>query len=225
MINLHVWLNEFLKVLNESFGERVWFAGLQGSYGRGEANEKSDIDVVVILDELTAGDIQAYHAMLDTLPHREKICGFLAGESELLNWESSDLFQFYHDTTAIKGSLAKLLPLIDECAIERAVKVGLCNLYHGCVHNMLYEKSEDILLGLYKSAVFVLQAIVFLETEMYIRRQADLVKAVPPEDGDIVTTFLHLKNGGKVEFQSVSEILFNWCRNHINNNEKREVQI
>ena len=41
------WMNEFLGTLNEVFGDRVWFVGLQGSYGRGEATEASDIDVVV----------------------------------------------------------------------------------------------------------------------------------------------------------------------------------
>ena len=63
--------------MNEVFANRVWFFGLQGSYGRGEAKETSDIDVVVILDELNASDIQTYQNMLDTLPHRELICGFV----------------------------------------------------------------------------------------------------------------------------------------------------
>ena len=52
------WINQFLQVLDETFGERVWFAGLQGSYGRGEATETSDIDVVVILDDVSAVDLQ-----------------------------------------------------------------------------------------------------------------------------------------------------------------------
>lgn len=70
--------------LNDTFGNRVWFVGLQGSYGRGEACDTSDIDVVVILDELSASDIGVYNAMLDTLPERELICGFLSGKNELL---------------------------------------------------------------------------------------------------------------------------------------------
>ena len=118
MIEISSWMDKFVGVLEERFGDRVWFVGLQGSYGRGEATETSDIDVVVILDELTAQDIQAYNSMLDTLPYRELICGFVSGKKELLNWEPSDLFQFYHDTTPIKGSLDELLVLIDEAAIS-----------------------------------------------------------------------------------------------------------
>ena len=58
MIDITVWMKNFLQTLNETFGDRVWFVGLQGSYGRGEATETSDIDVVVILDELSTMDIQ-----------------------------------------------------------------------------------------------------------------------------------------------------------------------
>ena len=80
------WMKQFLKILDETFGDRVWFSGLQGSYGRGEASETSDIDTVVILDDVSAEDIQTYQAMLDTLPNRELICGFLSGKQDLLNW-------------------------------------------------------------------------------------------------------------------------------------------
>ncbi len=59
MIDITMWMQNFLHKLNETFANRVWFVGLQGSYGRGEATEASDIDVVVILDELSAMDIQA----------------------------------------------------------------------------------------------------------------------------------------------------------------------
>ena len=79
MLDINAWMNEFIQKLNEVFANRAWFVGLQGSYGRGEATESSDIDVVVILDELSAEDIQTYNDMLDTLPHRELICGFLSG--------------------------------------------------------------------------------------------------------------------------------------------------
>ena len=141
MIDISIWMQDFLQTLNETFANRVWFVGLQGSYGRGEATETSDIDVVVILDELYASDIQKYNTMLDALPHREQICGFLSGKDELLNWEPSDLFQFYYDTSPIQGSLDELLAVIDETAVNRAIKIGACNIYHGCVHNMLHEKS------------------------------------------------------------------------------------
>ena len=212
MIDMTVWMPEFLQALTETFGSRVWFVGLQGSYGRGEATETSDIDVVVILDKLSAADIQSYHAMLDALSHRELICGFLSGKKEILNWEPSDLFQFCHDTTPIQGSLDEVLALVDESAVKRAIKIGACSLYHGCVHNMLHEKSEDILRGLYKSASFVVQAIAFQGSGNYIKRQEDLLAVISPDECAIVKTFLHLKRGGAADFSAMSETLFTWSQ-------------
>ena len=217
MIEINVWMDGFLKAVNETFENRVWFLGLQGSYGRGEAIETSDIDIVVILDELSASDIQKYNSMLDALPHRELICGFLSGKNELINWEPSDLFQFYHDTTPIKGSLDKLLTVIDEAAIDRAIKIGACNIYHGCVHNMLHEKSEDILRGLYKSASFVLQALIFKKTGKYIKHQKELLGVVSADEQKIVDNFLKLKSGGAVDFSAMSEVLFAWSKKWIEN--------
>ena len=215
MIDITVWMQTFLQSLNETFANRVWFVGLQGSYGRGEATETSDIDVVVILDELSAVDIQTYHDMLDTLSHRELICGFLSGKKEIMNWEPSDLFQFCHDTTPIQGSLDEVMAVIDESAVNRAIKIGACNIYHGCVHNMLYEKSDDILRGLYKSASFVVQAIAFQQTGNYIRHQKELLQIVSSDERVIVETFLTLKNGGRADFNLMSKGLFAWSKKWI----------
>ena len=215
MIDIKNWMNTFLDALNTTFSDRVWFVGIQGSYGRGEATETSDIDVVVILDELSAKDIQTYHDMLDVLPRRELICGFLSGKKEIMNWEPSDLFQFCHDTTPIKGNLDEVMAVVDESAVNRAIKIGACNIYHGCVHNMLHEKSEDVLRGLYKSASFVVQAIAFKQTGNYISHQKDLLQAVSSDELPIVETFLNLKNGGAVEFNLMSELLFAWSKKWI----------
>jgi predicted nucleotidyltransferase len=215
MVEINSWLEEFLQKLNETFKSRVWFVGLQGSYGRGEATETSDIDVVVILNEFTVADIQTYNQLLDTLPHRELICGFVSGKDEILNWEPADLFQFYHDTTPIKGSLDELLPKIDSVAVDRAIKIGACNIYHGCVHNMLHTKNEDILKGLYKAASFVVQAIVFKQTGNYIKHQNQLLQAALLDEKIVIETFLKYKNCETVEFNSASEILFEWSKKWI----------
>lgn len=215
MVDIKSWLEEFLQKLNEVFKSRVWFVGLQGSYGRGEATETSDIDVVVILNEFTVADIQAYNQLLDTLPHRELICGFVSGKDEIMNWEPADLFQFYNDTTPIKGSLDELLPKIDSVAVDRAIKIGACNIYHGCVHNMLHTKNDDMLKGLYKAASFVVQAIVFKQTGNYIKHQNQLLQESLPEERIVLETFLRYKNGATVDFATESAILFEWSKKWI----------
>ena len=218
MIDITTWMHSFLLALEETFTNRVWFVGLQGSYGRCEATETSDIDIVVILDELSATDIQTYHDMLDRLPHGELICGFLSGKTEIMNWEPSDLFQFCHDTTPIIGSLGEIMAVIDESAVSRAIKIGACNIFHGCVHNILHEKSDDILRGLYKSASFVVQAIVFRQTGRYMKQQEELRIVAAPNEQIIINTFLRLKNGATVDFIPMSDALFAWAKHWISEN-------
>jgi len=135
-----------------------------------------------------------------------------------MNWEPSDLFQFCHDTTPIKGSLDEVLTFVDEIAVNRTIKIGACNIFHGCVHNMLIDKNEDILRGLYKSASFVVQAIVFKQTGNYIKHQEELLQAVSSNERGIIETFLNLKNDGTVDFNSMSETLFDWSKKWIAEN-------
>ena len=210
MIDIKTWIKEFTDKALQTFSERVWFIGLQGSYGRGEATQTSDIDVVVILDELRIDDLKAYRDMLDTLQNRELVCGFISGKDELLNWETSDLFQFYYDTTPIKGTLDCLLEKIDKKAVKRAIKIDACNIYHACVHNFVHEKNYDILRSLYKSAVFVLQAIWFYETGKYIKSKVELQSTIIPPSA-VLTTAQELKNGASVKFEKMSELLLNWA--------------
>ena len=211
MVDIKTWITSFTEKVEQTFPNRVWFIGLQGSYGRGEATETSDIDVVVILDVLRIDDLKVYRDMLDTLPNRDLICGFISGKNELLNWETSDLFQFYYDTTPIKGSLDCLLEKIDKQTVKRAIRIGACNIYHACVHNFVHEKSDDILRSLYKSAAFVLQAVWFYETGKYIKSKAELQNAINPPSA-VLTNVQELKNGASVKFEEMSELLLNWAK-------------
>lgn len=217
MVDMKDWIIQFLSALDGCFGDRIWFVGLQGSRGRGEGTETSDIDMVVILDELRVTDIGAYSAMLDRLPHRELSCGFLSGRAEICAWEPSDLFQLYFDTTPIRGSLDELLTLLDGAAVDRAIRIGACNIYHGCVHNMVHGKSEEVLRGLYKGASFVAQAMVYRNTGRYVRHLRELRGILSTNDQKVVDIFLYLKNGGCVEFEAMSRLLFDWAGKVIRN--------
>lgn len=212
MIDLESWLERFTQALRKTFGERVWFAGLQGSYARGEATESSDIDPVVILDALTPEDIASYDAMLDSLDRRELVCGFLSGKEELLHWEPSELFQFCRDTKPFIGSLDEVLTIVKPGDIDRAILTGACGIYHACVHNMLYEKDEGILRGLYKTATFTIRANIFRLTGKYCSRLDELLHFVDAGDREIVQAYLAMKAGIPVDFADASKMLFAWAK-------------
>lgn len=186
MPDIDEWLQLYAAAVKRAFGGRIKFIGIQGSYARGEANENSDIDVVLILDELSPEDLKLYRESIAGLPEREKICGFVSGAEELMGWETSDILQFYFETTAIEGSLVGLLPRPDRGDAERAVRIGAGNIYHIAAHNFLHGRKTHTLKGLYKSAVFVLQARYYLKTGEYISKKSDLMKAAAGGDAEIL---------------------------------------
>ena len=212
MIEIEPWLERFTQVLRKTFGERVWFAGLQGSYARGEATGSSDIDPVVVLDTLAAEDIAAYRAMLDSLDGRELVCGFLSGKEELLHWEPSELFQFCRDTKPLIGSLDDILAVVGPGDIDHAIRTGACGVYHACVHNMLHEKDESVLRGLFKNASFVIRAAAYRRTGMYFRRLDDLLQHTDGSDREIVQAYAAMKAGESVVFTDASNRLFAWAK-------------
>ena len=212
MIDIRSWSELFTDALQKAFYNRIYFVGLQGSYARGEATENSDIDVVVILDSLNIEDIKVYDTILDELPHRNLTCGFISGKNELMNWEPSELFQFYYDTTPIIGSLDGLLSIIDREAVLRAVKISAGNLYHGCVHNMLHEKSIPVLRDLYKSAIFTIQAIYFLQSGNYVKKKIELIELTDISEKRILIKAQKIRNNLDVDFDEMSEELFHWCK-------------
>ena len=69
---IYNWLEKYVHEVVSTFGYRIWFIGVQGSYARGEATEDSDIDIVLILDTLLPADLRIYRGMLNRLPYREE---------------------------------------------------------------------------------------------------------------------------------------------------------
>lgn len=70
------WLKTFTEKNVAEFGDNLLFIGLQGSYGRGEATDKSDIDMVIVFKILDIDTLCRYKNVADSMPFAEKICGF-----------------------------------------------------------------------------------------------------------------------------------------------------
>ena len=199
--------------LQDAFGQRLRFVGLQGSRARGEAGPESDIDAVVILDDVALEDLRAYRALLKTMPEREKVCGFYGGQAELARWDRGDLFQFIHDTIPFYGDLSALTPPLGREDARRAALTGACNIYHGCVHNLLFERDADVLYGLYKTVGFALRAKHFWQTGAYISKTDELAGILPEGEARLLTErddVEALVADGEA-FEEFSRILFAWA--------------
>jgi len=211
MTEIDKWLSDYSRVILDAFGARVLFIGIQGSRGRGEASEQSDIDVVLILDKVGFSDLELYRKITASLPHRELLCGFVSGRDELQAWDRADLFQFFFDTRNIYGDLKDIIPTPSKEDARRAVSIGACNIYHACSHNYLHEMSADILAALYKSARFVLQAKHFCETGEYISRFSQLKDALDGRDKLILDTAMDISSITDDRLDGLSRQLLEWA--------------
>lgn len=207
--DINSWLKVFQEKLITLFGNRIKFFGLQGSYGRGEQTVGSDIDVVIILDEVSFKDLQLYQSMLDSFKEHDMICGFVSGERELMNWEKSDLLQLVLDTKPIIGSLEHLQNLFSDEDIRRSVLTGACNLYHACSHNFLHAKDSNMLVGLYKAARFTVRMKHFLDTGSYISSMKLLSEHVTDKDRTILN--IASSEFQEKDFTEYSRILIEWA--------------
>ena len=219
MFDINVWLDIIIKKLQNEFEQRLLFVGLQGSYNRGEATQNSDIDLVVILDNLRFEDLKRYRLIIDSMPDKDKSCGFILGKDELQNWSKSDLFQFFYDTKSLYGNLKDIIqpPSIDE--IKQSIKISSENLYHASIHSFVHSNNyvED-LQNLYKSTFFILQAKYFIETKKYIPTKIQLLELLNGIDRDILNTCINRNdiNGNEpIKLENLYKILIQWSSDNI----------
>ena len=177
MIAIGDWCREFTQKLRDAFGPALLFAGLQGSYGRGEAGPDSDIDMVVVLEDAGPAQRRAYRELVRSMPDADKACGFLCSRAALESWPEYDRLFLYLDTTPLVGRLEDIAPLPDKAGAAReAVRIGAANLYHAACHSALYDaQPEAALPGLRKAAFFTLRAAYYARTGRFVRARRELV--------------------------------------------------
>lgn len=178
MVDIEMWMEGLAEKLAAEFGPRLLFLGLQGSYGRGEANEDSDIDVVTVLDQVKLADLDAYRAIVRQMPEGGKACGFLGGAEELKNWPAYDLLTLVQDTQVVCGTLDGLLRPMGREELAQGALIGASGLYHAAVHTYLYAPREEwpgFLKEAGKSAFFVLRTLHELRCGQRVRTRRELL--------------------------------------------------
>ena len=192
MFDINLWLTEISTKVKNTFKENLLFIGYQGSYRRGEETKTSDIDMVVILNNLGLDELTKYKNIVKSMPQNEKACGFICGKDELKNWSGYELFQLYNDTKAIYGQMKDLIPEITTNDARIAAKIGAQNVYHMACHSYLYNKDlKSVLKNLYKSVVFVIKAEYFAQTGEYILAKKDLYEKLNSEEKEIIMPALN----------------------------------
>ncbi|MCI8839263.1 MAG: nucleotidyltransferase domain-containing protein [Oscillospiraceae bacterium] len=204
MVDIKVWMGELAEKLTGRFGDRLLFLGLQGSYGRGEAGEDSDIDVVTVLDRVELADLDEYRAAVRGMPEGEKACGFLCGAAELKSWPKYDLCQLARDVRAYRGELGPLLPPLGREDLAQAAAIGASGIYHAAVHTYLYAPKDNwpgFLKEAHKGAFFALRALYELRTGESVRAKRDLLPRLSGDEREILAySLLHTQEEPEATF-------------------------
>ena len=214
MLDANACMNDLAPRLRDAFGARLVYLGLQGSYARGEADERSDLDVMCVLEGLSAADLDAYRQIIQGLPWAEKACGFICGREELAAWNPLEIACLLRSTQDWVGSLKALVPESTREDLRCYVQLSAGNLYHELCHRRIYRgaaRSVEALPGCGKMALYILQSLALLETGSFPRTMAELTTLPSALDAQVAVRVLELRRGDAPCEQDFS-LLLDWCR-------------
>lgn len=220
MFELNKYLNSLTAELDLKFGKRLLYVGLQGSYLRGEADENSDIDIMVVIGDISISDMDAYREIIINLGNYERSCGFICGKSELENWNPLEICHLVHTTRDLYGRLCDLVPSYTAEDERNYIKMSLNNLYHEICHGYIHsgrEKSAAHLPGMYKCVFFILQNMYYVKTGEFIMTKAELADRLDGADREVLLKAAELKNAQAYDFESAYELIYKWCKDAITN--------
>lgn len=215
MIDIENYIFLLIGFLQHQFEERLLYVGLQGSYLRGEVTDNSDIDVMVVIDGLGVSDLDHYRAIIQSLEHFDKSCGFICSKTDLENWNPLEICHLLKSTKDYFGVLSQLVPGFTEENVRDFVKLSLNNLYHEICHRYIhgeFNKNVEKLPGTYKGVFFILQNLYYLNHGQFIATKAELLSLLKGNHRAVLERSIELNTGIAYNFPESFELLFAWCQ-------------
>lgn len=215
MVDIENYIRQLTELLKRQFDSRLLYVGLQGSYLRGEATDNSDIDIMVVIDELSVVDLDAYRTAIQSLEHFDKSCGFICSKEDIANWNPLEICHLLNCTKDYFGVLNELVPTYKENDIRNFVKMSVNNLYHEICHRYIHgdsDKNVAKLPGTYKGVFFILQNMYYLTHGKFVATKAELLQCLEGKNHAVLEHSLSLNNRGDYDFAESFELLFSWCQ-------------
>ena len=212
MIDIGDYLQKLVGECKKTFRERLLYVGLQGSYMREEATDQSDIDVMILLEDFSVADMDAYRRILKKIGEYEKSCGFICGRNEMLLWNPLEVCQLRHTTKDVFGELKDFLPPAARQDEINYVKLSLGDLYHELCHRYIHadrEKNTAAFRRTCKSAFFLIQNLHFLESGSFAVTKRELKEQVSEEDRAILEM---AEYPDEYDFDTAFRLFFRWCQ-------------
>lgn len=213
-MDIDTWMNDLIDQLKTEFKERLVLVGLQGSRARGEQREDSDIDVVVVVEDLNADDLASYRSVIQKMPHAEFACGFIGSPDVLAAWPRHDVFNLVNDTDIRYGSFDFMDAEFPAEEAKLAADACASEIYHALCHTVVFEPNllPDILQGCLKSIFFGIRAKHFAQTGEFVNSRAQLSKLANDDE----TKLLQAYNGDtQMDDQELASRLLRWSNNEL----------
>ena len=213
MVSIEHYMEQLLAALQQNFGTRLAYVGLQGSYLRGEATEHSDIDVMVVIQDMTVADLEEYRNIIQSLPFYDKSCGFICSTTDLATWNPLEICNLLHSTKDFYGELRLLVPCYTKDDVIRFAKMSVNNLYHEICHRYIHADAETNAAGLpfsYKSVFFILQTVYYLRSGAFMLTKKELVSRLEGRDREVLLASIMYPE--QKTFRENFETLFLWCQ-------------
>ena len=215
MFHPDTYIASLTALLQTAFADRLCYIGLQGSYLRGEATESSDIDIMVVIRDMTVADLDAYRKAIASLGDFDKSCGFICGLEELRHWNPLEICHLLHTTKDYLGTLTDIVPAYTETDVRAYVQLSLGNLYHELCHRYIHAPREESIAALpltYKAVFFILQNLHYLRTGCFIDTKKELLTALFGQDKQVLETATALSQGETFDFDAAFSLLLTWCK-------------
>lgn len=212
VFNLDNYLDDLIEACKLKFGDRLIYVGLQGSYLRGEEQENSDIDIMIVIERFSVADMDEYRAILKGIGYFEKSCGFICGKDELTRWNPLEVCQLLSTTKDLYGSLKELLPPATRQDEINYVKLSLGNVYHEICHRYIHadrEKNIAKFRATCKYLFFLIQNLHYIESGKFVATKKELKEQVSKVDREILD-FAELDDN--FDFDRSLSALFKWCQ-------------
>lgn len=216
MIDIEKYITKLIQLLSQSFGDRLIYVGLQGSYLRGEATQQSDVDIMVVIDELRVQDLTTYRTAIQTLEHFDRSCGFICSKRDITCWNPLEIGHLLNTTKDYYGTLCGLVPAYTETDMRNFVKMSVNNLYHEISHRYIhanYDKNVANLPRSYKSVFFILQNLYYLTHGKFVNTKAELLSKLDGKDHAVLKHAIEINQYSVYNFEENFTLLFEWCQN------------
>lgn len=213
-MDIDTWMNDLIGQLKTEFKEKLVLVGLQGSRARGEQREDSDIDIVVVIEDLNADDLALYRSVVQKMPHAELACGFVGSPDVLAAWPRHDVFNLVNDTDIRYGSFDFMDTEFTAEDAKLAADACASEIYHALCHTAVFEPNmlPDLLQSCLKSVFFGIRAKHFAQTGEFVNSRAQLLNLANSDEKKLLQAY---DGNVQMDDQELARRLFQWSNNEL----------